>query len=137
VLCFHHSAFVVEDIERWEKRNFVEKKVADVVDPVQNARLCLYKHFANDSFLEVIQPLDEKAFTWSALKKRGEHFNHFCYKADSYDEVVKVAEEQKFIHVLGPVQALLFKMEPVVFYYTRNRQIIEFLISPNENKDLY
>jgi hypothetical protein len=35
------------------------------------------------------------------------------------------------LKVLGPVPALLFEGREVVFYYTRNQQVVEFLIDPN------
>jgi hypothetical protein len=134
-LKFHHSGFIVKDIDSWEAKMVYEAKIADVIDPVQNARLCLYTHFAGDSFIELIQPLDEQAFTWKSLQKAGNHFNHFCYSVDTLEEVSNFAVENKLIPVLGPVKALLFEGKLVVFYYTRNKQIIEFLITRNENQD--
>ena len=112
-----------------------EQKVADVIDPVQQARLTLYTHFAGDSFIELIQPLNESAFTWKSLEKQGNHFNHFCYSVDTLEEVSNFALENKLIPVLGPVKALLFDGKSVAFYYTRNKQIIEFLITHHENQD--
>ncbi len=107
-----------------------EAKVADVIDQVQNARLALYTHFAGDTFIELIQPLNDQAFTWKSLEKNGNHFNHFCYSVDSVEDISNFAAEKKLVPVLGPVPALLFDGKQVAFYYTRNKQIIEFLISP-------
>jgi methylmalonyl-CoA/ethylmalonyl-CoA epimerase len=126
----HHTGFVVENIDQYEKKMFFERKLKDVVDNVQNARLSLYENFAGSGvYIELIQPLNENAFTMNALKKNGNHFNHFCYSVDSAEEMYEVAGKERLISVLGPVPALLFDNKNVAFYYGRNRQIIEFLIN--------
>lgn len=125
---FHHSGFIVKDIDSWEKQMIFEEKIGDVVDPVQNARLTLYKNYG-DSFIELIQPLNEKAFTWNALQKSGNHFNHFCYKVQSVSEMEEIVKKYKLILVQAPMPALLFNGNNVAFYYTRNHRIVEFLIS--------
>ncbi len=135
MLRFHHSGFIVKDIDAWESKMVFERKIADVIDPIQHARLTLYTHFAGESFIELIQPLGEEAFTWKSLQKQGNHFNHFCYSVDTLEEVSNFALANKLIPVLGPVKALLFEGKSVVFYYNRNRQIIEFLITHHENQD--
>jgi len=123
----HHSGFIVEDIDAWEKQMLFEEKVNDVTDPIQNARLTLYKNFS-DSYIELIQPLNEQSFTWNSLQKFGNHFNHFCYTVSSLQEMEKVAVENKLIQVLAPVPAVLFNNKNVAFYYSRNKQVVEFLI---------
>ncbi|MEP7106912.1 MAG: VOC family protein [Ferruginibacter sp.] len=129
---FHHAGFIVKDITSWEKNLFIEKKMADIIDPVQEARLSLYKQFGEDHFIELIQPLNEKAFTWNALKKKGNHFHHFCYSIGSINELNEITLSYKMIPVLGPVKAVLFHERNVVFYYNRNKEIIEFLIEKDE-----
>jgi methylmalonyl-CoA/ethylmalonyl-CoA epimerase len=127
MVTLHHSAFIVKDIDSWENRIPNQGKVNDVIDPIQHARLALYKNFG-DTFIELIQPLNEKAFTWNALQKHGEQFNHFCYSVNSKNELDELVAEYKLISVLSPVPALLFNGKRVTFYYTRNRQVVEFLI---------
>jgi len=124
----HHTGFVVKDIAAWEKNMLFENKIKEVIDPIQKAKLALYSNFS-DSFIELIQPLEEDSFTMNALLKSGNHFNHFCYHVDSIEEMNEVASKYKLIPVLGPVPALLFDNEQVAFFYGRNRQIVEFLIS--------
>jgi methylmalonyl-CoA/ethylmalonyl-CoA epimerase len=123
----HHSGFIVEDIDTWENKMLFEEKVNDVIDPIQNARLTLYKNFS-DSYIELIQPLNEQSFTWNSLQKFGNHFNHFCYTVSNLQEMEKVATENKLIQVLAPVPAVLFNNKKVAFYYSRNKQVVEFLI---------
>jgi methylmalonyl-CoA/ethylmalonyl-CoA epimerase len=127
MLEFHHSGFIVKEIESWEKQMIYEEKVDDVIDPMQNSRLALYKNFGN-TFIELIQPLNEKAFTWKSLVKSGSHFNHFCYSIPPSDDLEKIVKKHRLILVLSPLPALLFNGKNVTFYYTRNHQIVEFLI---------
>jgi hypothetical protein len=123
----HHLGFIVKDIDIYQSKMIFEEKIADIVDPLQNARLCLYKNFSN-SFIELIQPLNEKAFTWNSLQKNGDHFAHLCYVVANADEMESFADEHKLIQVLEPIPAELFNGKNVCFYYTRNRQIVEFII---------
>ncbi|MEJ7677575.1 MAG: VOC family protein [Segetibacter sp.] len=109
------------------------KKITDVIDSVQGARLSLYKQFKTDDFVELIQPLNDRAFTWNSLKKHGNHFHHFCYSIGSLEKAFEIAASHKLIPILGPVEAVLFNGMKVIFYYTRNKQIIEFLIDSNES----
>ncbi|MGP8216871.1 MAG: VOC family protein [Bacteroidia bacterium] len=128
MLALHHTGFIVKDIDAWEKKMIYEEKVGDVIDPNQNARLALYKNFGN-IFIELIQPLSEKAFAWNSLVKSGDHFNHFCYSVNSVEEMEQNAKKYKLISVLAPLPALLFNGKKVAFYYTRNYQVVEFLIN--------
>jgi len=129
MITLHHTGFIVENIDEYEKKMFYESKVNDVIDKLQNARLSLYKNYCNsDVYIELIQPLSDEAFTMNALKKQGNHFNHFCYSVDTREELKELAAKAKLIEILGPVPAILFDNKKVAFYYGRNRQVIEFLI---------
>jgi methylmalonyl-CoA/ethylmalonyl-CoA epimerase len=129
MITLHHTGFIVDNIDEYEKKMFFERKVTDVIDDIQNARLSLYENYCNTNvFIELIQPLNEKAFTMNALTKHGNHFNHFCYSVDSVEEMKEVAANSKLISILEPIPAILFDNKKVAFYYGRNRQVIEFLI---------
>jgi hypothetical protein len=123
---FHHIGFVVSDIEKYQKNMLCQSKILDVFDKIQNARLALYLNFDN-SFIELIQPINEKSFTWNHLKKYGNSFHHLCYSI-SASELDEITSAQRMVKILGPVPAVLFSGKSVVFYYTRNKSIIEFLI---------
>ncbi len=123
----HHSGFVVNDIEIWEKNMIYEKKVAEVFDPLQNAKLALYSNYSN-SFIELIQPINETSYTWNSLKKNGNHFNHFCYEIMDNAELALITSRMRMVKVLGPIPALLFDGLQICFYYNKNKQIVEFLI---------
>lgn len=131
-LQLHHIGFITNDIEKWEKGLLFEEKIGDVFDPIQKARLCLYLNFSN-SYIELIQPISEEAFTWNSWIRNGNHFNHLCYQVKNAKILESVVQQYRLIEVLKPVPALLFENKLVTFFYTRNRQIVEFLITENEN----
>ncbi|HUM64385.1 MAG TPA: VOC family protein [Chitinophagaceae bacterium] len=123
----HHIGYVVKDIEQYEKNLLFEKKVRELFDPVQNSKMALYSNF-NDSFIELIQPLNEESFTYNFLQKSGGGYHHLCYEMNSAGELMELASAQKLIRIKGPLPAILFDNREVWFYFTRNKQIVEFVI---------
>jgi methylmalonyl-CoA/ethylmalonyl-CoA epimerase len=125
----HHSGFVVADLNKYAVQHPVGELIRIVDDPVQHARLALYRNHS-DTFIEFIQPLNEQAFTWNALQKNGNHFHHFCYQVNTLEKAETIAASFRMLKVLGPVPAILFDGKDVVFFYSRNQQVVEFLIDP-------
>jgi hypothetical protein len=126
-MTLHHIGYIVKDIESYEKNLLYEEKVKEVVDPVQNSKLSLYKNFST-CFIELIQPLNEQSYNYAFLEKFGEQYHHLCYAVKSADVISEIARNMKLIFIKGPMPAILFDNNEVFFYYTRNKMIIEFLI---------
>jgi methylmalonyl-CoA/ethylmalonyl-CoA epimerase len=123
----HHLGFIVKDLEQFAGNMLVSSLVKEAEDPVQHARLALYKGFS-DAWIELIQPLNAQSFTWNFLQKNGEGFHHLCYEA-TLDEIMKYSVEKKLVKVLGPVPAVLFDGQDVMFYVDRNKTVVEFFIA--------
>lgn len=123
----HHIGYIVADIAKYEANMLYEEKVKEVIDPVQNSKLSLYRNFSN-SFIELIEPLNENAFTYNFLQKNGSGYHHVCYETTSEAAIETIASGIKLIKILGPVPAVLFDNRTVYFYYSRNKQVVEFLI---------
>ena len=123
----HHIGYVVKDIAQYEKNLIFEKKIKELFDPVQNSNMALYQNFT-DSFIELIQPLNEESFTYNFLQKNGSSYHHLCYEIGSETELKEIVGEQKLIMVNGPLPAILFDGRIVWFYYSRNKQIVEFVL---------
>jgi methylmalonyl-CoA/ethylmalonyl-CoA epimerase len=124
----HHLGFVVQNIEQYEKRLIHNGKVKEIIDPIQKAKLSLYKGFG-DYYIELIEPLSEDSFTWNFCTKTPNTYHHSCFEVDSIEQVSDLAQNMRLIHLRGPIPALLFDNWQVVFYYDRNKNIIEFLIN--------
>lgn len=127
-LVLHHVGYVVKSIEKYEKNIVFSQKLKEVIDPVQNAKLALYA-IGGGSYIELIEPLSETAFTYNFLQKNsGTHYHHLCYAVKNIEQITALKEQLRLIDILGPVPAILFDNKMVYFFYSRNKEIIEFLI---------
>ncbi len=124
---FHHIGIVVSSIDQYESQMLPAKKIKEVVDEIQNSKLALYENY-NDSFIELIEPLNENSTSFNSLKKFGNHLNHLCYQAESFSILDNFMSDNKWIKVFGPVPAALFNSKNVVFYINRSGQLIEFIL---------
>lgn len=125
---FHHFGLIVSSIIDFEKKIIYEEKLVEVIDSLQNAKLALYKNYG-DSFIELIEPLSSKSFTWNHLKSINySPYHHFCYEVDNYTELKHIESKYRLLPILGPVPAKLFNERDVAFFYTRGKMIVEFLI---------
>jgi hypothetical protein len=130
---FHHIGIVVSNLEKFEEKLIFEEKVREIIDPVQNAKLALFSNYG-DSYIELIQPIDSRSFTWNyMLKIKDFGFHHLCYEVHNLIQLGLIEQRYRLIPILNPVPALLFEGKLVAFYYTRNKTIIEFLIQNNES----
>jgi len=123
----HHIGYVVKDIVQYEKNLIFEKKIKELFDSVQHSNMALYLNFT-DSLIELIQPLNEESFTYNFLQKNGSSYHHLCYEISSESELKELVESQKLIKVKGPIPAILFDGRMVWFFYSRNKQIVEFVL---------
>lgn len=122
----HHIGYVVRSIDSAAAALPGLTLVDRVFDPVQNADLALYA--LENIHIEFICPRDERAFTWRFLDKTGGGYHHLCYEVPGLDAIEPILREQRMIKVLGPVPAVLFGGRQVLFAYSRNKEIVEFLI---------
>ena len=123
----HHVGYVVKDISEYEKNLIFEEKLKEIFDPVQNSKMAFYSNFG-DSYIELIQPLNEESFTYNYPLRKGSAYHHLCYEASSITELDLVVMEQNLVLVRGPLPAILFNNREVWFYFSRNKQIVEFVI---------
>lgn len=122
----HHIGYVVRDLDRYAASLPGLQFEKEVVDPVQNARLALYT-VGDASRVELIQPLDESAFTWAHLDRSGEGLHHICYEGVGADDIDDYLRQNRLMRVRGPVHAMLFDRD-VLFAVTRQRAIVEFIL---------
>lgn len=125
-LKLHHVGLIVSDIQYYQDCIPHGDLLNDVVDPVQNARLKLFKNFG-PSYLELIQPLSEKSRTWNQLQSKSNHINHFCYKLDNRECINSIATNFQIRKISDWMPAVLFPGCEVCFYYSKANIILEFL----------
>jgi hypothetical protein len=61
--------------------------------------------------------------------KNPNSYHHSCFELDNISLASELAQNMQLIHLLGPVPATLFNNRQVIFYYDRNKTVIEFLIN--------
>ncbi len=124
----NHIGIVVADIDRYLKHSLSGEVFSDVVDPIQDARIVLLDHGSEHPNTELIQPLSITATTAGYLKRTSGGYHHLCYEAPSIDEVTDYFKLNRIKCIYGPVSAPAFNNQDVIFGYTSNREIIEFVI---------
>lgn len=122
----HHIGYVVRSIEAAAGALPGLRLVDKVFDPIQQAELALYA--LDNIHIEFICPAGEQSFTWRFLDKTGGGYHHLCYEANSLEAVDRDIRAHRMVKVLGPVPAVLFGGRQVVFAYSRNKDIVEFLV---------
>ncbi len=127
-LPINHIGIVVNHIDRYIKNSLFEQADKRVYDPVQRAHIALIS-LPGQPDIELIQPEDSRAATYNYLKKTGGGLHHICYEISGQNALTELMNRFHIKLVFGPVEAVLFNKQKVVFGYNRNREIVEFLIT--------
>ncbi len=124
----NHIGIVVADIDRYLQHSLSGTVFSDVVDPIQDARIVLLKHGSNQPNTELIQPLSSTATTAGFLTRTTGGYHHLCYEAPSVEAVKSYFKISRIKLIYGPVGAPALDDNDVIFGYTPNREIIEFVV---------
>lgn len=126
MMTLHHIGYVVTNAG---DSSIIEPGlhlVASVFDPIQQADICLYKNMQN-ALIELIQPVNEKSAVWNYLQKHPNTIHHSCYEISESDLVIHESETH-MVKIMGPVPAVVFNNRQVVFYITKDRELVEFIL---------
>ncbi len=129
----HHIGIVVADVDRYLDKRVSGTVTIDVMDETQDARIVLLNHGDLQPITELIQPMSDRATTAGFLKRKGGGYHHLCYEAASVTEVEEYFQESGIKTIYGPVSASALGNQLVLFGYTRNREIIEFVVNHAKN----
>tara|TARA_B100001059_G_C17757863_1_gene541014 strand:+ start:342 stop:719 length:378 start_codon:yes stop_codon:yes gene_type:complete len=122
----HHIGYVVENINNYAD-NFPYLQVNKIVKDIkQNARIGLFKNLDTKIFIELIEPLNQRSYTWGFLQKGG-GIHHICYINFNLKKIEIMKKKYKLFHLLGPINSKLFEKK-VIFFMTQEKQIIEFIL---------
>lgn len=124
----NHIGIVTKSIEKYLRNAGYDKPDLLVDDPVQQAFIALVRLTDDEIDIELIEPWNEEATTYNFLKKTGGGLHHICYELDNENELDELFQKRKIKKIFGPVEAIAFNRRKVVFGYTRNREIVEFLL---------
>ena len=131
----HHTGYIVTNAEDPTLIQEGMQLVVSVIDPLQQAKICLYKNLQNE-LIELVEPLNEKSPVWNFLKKksrlnvssgRENGFHHECFTA-TIDEIEKYTLERRLTKIMGPVPAKIFNDQQILFFIAKDSKITEFIL---------
>ena len=129
MLKMHHIGIVVKNIDSYLKYTQYNKLNDPIYDPIQNSNILILQTINDEPLIELIEPLNENSYTYGYLKKYGNGMHHICYIANSIIEVNEYILKFNFKKILGPIPAIVFNNDLVIFAYSRSHGIVEFLVS--------
>lgn len=145
---FDHIGFVVERIDEFVE---VLKAIgfAGATKPVPD-----YDKYVNASFLplgekdgtylEVLEPLNERSAVYNFLKRTGGGLHHLCFEVDDIERVSKELEERGFKMVSPPTDCGAYDenlgrscegITKISFFLLPNRLLIELVEKAAEKGD--
>lgn len=131
----HHIGIVTADIENACKQYadfFDFKRATDIVtDPIHKSKLVLLANGDNSLSIELIEPVGEDSPVADFLN-RGGGLHHICYETRSLVQSLNHMRSLGALLVSGPSPAVLFDGRPVVFVYTRSKELVEFVENPQQ-----
>lgn len=129
-LKFHHIGLVVKSIDDYQENSFFSEPTSGpVYDPIQDSNLALYKT-DKSFFIELIEPLTPNATTFDYLSRseKSSVFHHTCYEASNMEIINNISKTLSIKIFWGPNPAVLFDGREIMFGYSKNQEIVEFLL---------
>ncbi|NQU88810.1 MAG: VOC family protein [Mariniphaga sp.] len=127
-LIIHHFGIVINSVDKYLENSFFTSIEKKVYDPIQQSNLVLLKT-NNNIYLELIEPVSKKATTYNFLKKRGGGYHHICFVVKNQNYLDQIISDKKIKIIWGPQPAILFDNKIIVFGYTQNKELVEFIIN--------
>jgi len=128
MLKMNHIGIVVESIDNYLKYSQYSSILSRIFDPIQLSEICLIETNESEPNIELIVPKNKDSSTYNFLLSRGGGLHHICYEVDEIIEAEKFMRDNNIKKIFGPVKAVVFDYKEVVFGYTKNKEIIEFLV---------
>jgi methylmalonyl-CoA/ethylmalonyl-CoA epimerase len=129
-LNLHHIGIVTKDIGKYIASQPLQECSRIMEDKNQDAFIAFLKT-GSDTLLELVQPLSERSQTY-AFSKKGGGYHHLCYQVKTMFDFEKIVKEHRLMKISRPVPALAMGNCMIVFCFTREKQLIEFVISAAE-----
>lgn len=125
----HHVGLAVDSIavqaEHYLRALGIGPSSEVVEDEIQRVRVAFVQMEPGVS-LEFVEPLDESSPV-SRLLKTGGGIYHLCFEVPDLDAAVAQVCAAGGLKISGPVPARAFGGRRIVWVYTKNRALIEFL----------
>ena len=125
---FHHigvaTVSIKKSIEIFEKLGFLAHEV--IFDEIQNVNICFLEKIGHP-VIELIEPVNEKSPVHNILSKVGTTPYHFCYYTTDIFQEINDLQNNRFLLVVKPVEAVAFNNKKVCFCYNKDFGLIELV----------
>lgn len=125
----HHVGLAVDSIaahaEHYERSLGIALTSEIVEDEIQRVRVA-FAAVGPDTFVELVEPLDAESPIARVLTNGGGIY-HLCYEVPDLDAAVDRVCRAGGRRVSGPSPARAFGGRRIVWVYTPNRTLVEFL----------
>lgn len=124
----HHFGMIVMELEAHLSQSIWELKGDIVEDPLQQARLCMVGPVGSSEtpLVELVQPIGKDSPTYRAMRD-APGWHHVCLSVHDEAHADHFAREAHMIPVTPWKPAVLFGGRAVRFFYSRQKELIEFL----------
>jgi catechol 2,3-dioxygenase-like lactoylglutathione lyase family enzyme len=122
-----HVCRVVADLDRYLKDSFLPAPGPTVYDVLQDADVCFIDLGGGQPRLELVQPRSPQSRIHRAAQQIPNNLHHVCYRVPDVAEAQDRIKRYGMIPIWGPVPAVALNGQPVLFAYSRNREIVEFV----------
>jgi catechol 2,3-dioxygenase-like lactoylglutathione lyase family enzyme len=127
---FHHVGIITGNLEESIALYASLKYSVSIIyaDPIQKARIVLMQR-EHEPIIELISPdgPESPAASWVQRIQAGPY--HTGYEVDDVEAAIAFLRHQRLFPVLGPVPAVAFNMQRVVFLWGSKCGLIELLDS--------
>jgi hypothetical protein len=126
-LVIHHIGIVTKNIDSFLMNYPISIHSKIIEDPNQKA-LITFVNAGTDSLIELVQPLSQESQTF-LFSEKGGGYHHICFHISSITELRKIIKKFKMVQITKAMPAIAMGDVDIVFCLTRDKQLIEFVIS--------
>jgi hypothetical protein len=127
---FHHLGIIVSDIKQASKNLKaiipIKKKTKIITDKSWKVKI-LFLIDNNKVTYEIIEPLGKSSPIYNALKKNINILNHIAYESINFEKDCKKLIKQGLVPLTKAMGAVAFKNKKVIFFYTKEKFILELI----------
>jgi len=133
-LRLHHLGFVVASIsaaiDRFSRTISASWDGRIIHDPLQRVNVTfLTPACASEPQVELVEPAGNDAPVAKFLSKNGGGLHHLCYEVPELETQMALSKSQGAMVLRQPAPAAAFDGRRIVWVYTRDRLLLEFLES--------
>ena len=126
-LAIHHIGIVTKNIDSF-LMNYPISNHSNIIEDQNQKALITFVNAGAGSLIELVQPLSQESQTF-LFSEKGGGYHHICFHISSITKLKKIIKKFKMIQITKALPAVAMGGADIVFCLTRDKQLIEFVIS--------